>query len=171
MYDFSDDFSDFSWIFDIHRLIFVCVPLLYYSHFVFTSILISWQSPYNAQDMPAIADMLKATGLQQSGFILVNSDAGWQPAGPKGRNSSGYPIPNMKPTADALHSKGFKMGLYSALSSVQCGIAPGGLYHEDLDAAAYASWGLDYLKYDNCAEYVIITSSPRFELSTRKNLI
>jgi len=42
------------------------------------------------------------------------------------------------------------MGLYSALSSVQCGGAPGGLYHEDLDAAAYQSWGLDYLKYVCC---------------------
>ena len=34
-------------------------------------------------------------------------------------------------------------------------MAPGGLYHEDLDASAYARWGLSYLKYDNCAEYAL----------------
>lgn len=59
-------------------------------------------------------------------------------------------VPAETSTADALHARGFKMGLYSALSSVQCGGAPGGLYHEDLDAAAYQSWGLDYLKYVCC---------------------
>ena len=93
-----------------------------------------------------------------AGFVYVNSDAGWQPAKP-GRNSSGWPVPDpkcpMPATAQSLHARGFKMGLYSALSSVQCGVAPGGLYHEDIDAAAYASWGLDYLKYDNCAEYAL----------------
>lgn len=47
------------------------------------------------------------------------------------------------------------MGLYSALSSVQCGVAPGGLYHEEIDANTYASWGLSFLKYDNCAEYAL----------------
>ena len=75
--------------------------------------------------------------------------ARWQPTKP-GRDPAGVPVPSdacpMPATAVALHAKGFRVGLYSALSSVQCGGAPGGLYHEDLDADAYQAWGLDYLK-------------------------
>ena len=32
---------------------------------------------------------------------------------------------------------------------------PGQLYYEDLDAATYAEWGVDYLKSDNCASYAL----------------
>ena len=98
-----------------------------------------------------IAAALDATGLHAAGYSYVNSDAGWQP-NKGGRNASGSPVPDMTSTATQLAAKGFRMGLYSALSSVQCGMAPGGLYHEDLDAQAYGAWGLAYLKYDNCAE-------------------
>ena len=38
---------------------------------------------------------------------------------------------------------------------------PGQLYHEDIDAATYAEWGIDYLKSDNCASYAL-DSSVRF---------
>ena len=51
-------------------------------------------------------------------------------------------VTDMTHVAAQLEARGFEMGLYSALSSVQCGMAPGGLYHEDLDAAAYSAWGL-----------------------------
>ena len=120
----------------------------------------TYQSPWPFQGgfAPAIADALTALGMKDKGYVYVNSDAGWQPKSP-GRDSSGAPVPDqgcpMPETATALAAKGFRMGLYSALSSVQCGGAPGGLYHEDLDAAAYKEWGLKYLKYDNCAEYAL----------------
>ena len=121
----------------------------------------TYQSPWSFQggDALTIADALEALGLKDLGFVYVNSDAGWQVPKKAGRNASGYPVPEagcpMPATAQQLRKRGFRMGLYSALSSVQCGIAPGGLYHEDLDASAYASWGLEYLKYDNCAEYAL----------------
>ena len=31
-----------------------------------------------------------------------------------------------------------------------CGGRPGSLGYEDIDATTYASWGVHYLKYDNC---------------------
>ena len=31
-----------------------------------------------------------------------------------------------------------------------CAGRPGSLGYEKLDAMTYASWGVDYLKYDNC---------------------
>jgi alpha-galactosidase len=120
----------------------------------------TYQSPWPFQGGFAmtIADALTKHGLKDLGFVYVNSDAGWQPKTP-GRNASGAPVPDaecpMPSTCQQLEAKGFKMGLYSALSSVQCGGAPGGLYHEDVDAATYANWGLSYLKYDNCAEYAL----------------
>lgn len=57
--------------------------------------------------------------------------------------------------------QGFKLGLYGAASGVTCGQMPGQLYHEDIDAATYAEWGIDYLKSDNCASYAL-DSSVRF---------
>ena len=102
----------------------------------------TYQSPWPFQggDALVIADALNKTGLQAAGFVYVNSDAGWQPT-KGGRNASGSPLPDETNVAAALHARGFKIGLYSALSSVQCGMAPGGLYHEDLDAASYEAWG------------------------------
>ena len=32
-----------------------------------------------------------------------------------------------------------------------CDNLPGSLHYETIDAKTYASWGVDYLKYDNCA--------------------
>jgi alpha-galactosidase len=56
----------------------------------------------------------------------------------------------MKSLADYLHSKGLKFGLYSSAGTNTCEGRAGSLGYEDIDAADYASWGVDYLKYDNC---------------------
>ena len=60
-------------------------------------------------------------------------------------------FPNgMKAVADYVHSKGLKFGIYSDAGKKTCGGKPGGLGHEYQDAISYASWGVDYLKYDWC---------------------
>ena len=139
----------------------------------------TYQSPYAAgldnEWYAPIAEQLTQTGLQALGFRYVNSDAGWQP-NKHGRNASGSPVAqpgaDMATVAAALRAKGFSLGLYSSLSSVQCGMAPGGLYHEDLDAASYAEWNLSYLKYDNCAEYALepnARSAPMRDALNRTN--
>ncbi|KAL5982972.1 hypothetical protein ACLOJK_017052 [Asimina triloba] len=57
----------------------------------------------------------------------------------------------IKALADYVHSKGLKFGIYSDAGSQTCSkTMPGSLYHEEQDAKTFASWGVDYLKYDNC---------------------
>jgi alpha-galactosidase len=56
----------------------------------------------------------------------------------------------MKVLGDHLHEKGLKFGLYSSAGTNTCEGRAGGLDNEQIDANDYASWGVDYLKYDNC---------------------
>lgn len=56
----------------------------------------------------------------------------------------------MKNLGDSLHSLGLKFGLYSSAGTNTCEGRAGGMGYEDIDAQDYASWGVDYLKYDNC---------------------
>lgn len=56
----------------------------------------------------------------------------------------------MKSVGDYLHSKNLLFGIYSSAGTMTCQRKAGSLGFEDIDAADYASWGVDYLKYDNC---------------------
>jgi alpha-galactosidase len=56
----------------------------------------------------------------------------------------------MKVLGDYIHSKGLKFGVYSDVGAKTCGGRPGSRGHEYQDAMTYASWGVDYLKYDWC---------------------
>ncbi len=104
-----------------------------------------------------VADAFVASGLKDAGYTYVNIDDCW--AEPQ-RNSAGNLVPNrtrfpngIKAVADYVHSKGLKFGLYTSAGTKTCnrdGGFPGGLDHEQQDANLFASWGVDYLKYDNC---------------------
>ncbi|KAK7277069.1 hypothetical protein RIF29_18218 [Crotalaria pallida] len=57
----------------------------------------------------------------------------------------------IKALADYVHGKGLKLGIYSDAGYFTCSkTMPGSLGHEEQDAKTFASWGFDYLKYDNC---------------------
>ncbi|KAH7851508.1 hypothetical protein Vadar_012654 [Vaccinium darrowii] len=57
----------------------------------------------------------------------------------------------IKSLADYVHAKGLKLGIYSDAGTQTCSLTmPGSLGHEEQDAKTFASWGIDYLKYDNC---------------------
>lgn len=45
---------------------------------------------------------------------------------------------------------GLKYGIYSDAGRLTCAAYPGSRGFEAVDAADFASWGVDYLKYDNC---------------------
>lgn len=47
-----------------------------------------------------------------------------------------------------LHGMGFKTGIYSSAGYLTCGGYPASLGYEAIDAETFASWGIDYLKYD-----------------------
>ncbi|XP_060675736.1 alpha-galactosidase 3 [Ziziphus jujuba] len=100
------------------------------------------------------ADALVSTGLAELGYVYVNIDDCWSSLK---RNSEGQLVPDpktfpsgIKALADYIHAKGLKLGIYSDAGVSTCQVRPGSLYHENDDAKLFASWDLDYLKYDNC---------------------
>jgi alpha-galactosidase len=103
-------------------------------------------------DIRAAADQLVATGMKDAGYIYVNIDDTWE--GQRDENGvlhANSKFPDMKALADYVHSKGLKIGIYSSPGPKTCGGYEGSLGHEEQDAQLYASWGIDYLKYDVCS--------------------
>lgn len=99
----------------------------------------------------AQADAMVASGMRDAGYVYVNIDGGWEDF----RDSSGvlHPtkdFPDMKALGDYIHSKGLKFGLYTGPGPATCGGAPASYGHEAEDARMFASWGVDFLKYDLC---------------------
>ncbi|KAI9170438.1 hypothetical protein LWI28_027961 [Acer negundo] len=78
--------------------------------------------------------------------------------GESNRDSQGNLVANkttfpsgIKALADYVHSKGLKLGIYADSGYRTCtGTMPGSIGYEEKDAMTFASWGIDYLKYDNC---------------------
>ncbi len=104
------------------------------------------------KDIRAAADQLVSTGMKDAGYNYVNIDDTWE----GDRDSSGVlhtnsKFPDMKALADYVHSKGLKLGIYSGPGTKTCAGFAASLDHETQDAQLYASWGIDYLKYDLCS--------------------
>ncbi|KAF5206652.1 Alpha-galactosidase [Thalictrum thalictroides] len=101
------------------------------------------------------ADALVSTGLANLGYHYVNIDDCWaeltrDDKGNLVAKKSTFPS-GIKALADYVHSKGLKLGIYSDAGYFTCSkTMPGSLGHEEQDAKTFASWGIDYLKYDNC---------------------
>ncbi|GMJ03416.1 alpha-galactosidase 1 [Hibiscus trionum] len=101
------------------------------------------------------ADALVSTGLSKLGYEYVNIDDCWAEIS---RDDKGNLVPKnstfpsgIKALADYVHGKGLKLGIYSDAGFFTCSKKmPGSLGHEEQDAKTFASWGIDYLKYDNC---------------------
>ncbi|EIN11230.1 glycoside hydrolase [Punctularia strigosozonata HHB-11173 SS5] len=100
------------------------------------------------------AKLLVSTGLKDAGYNYVNVDDCWH--APE-RASDGSPAwdPNtfprgIKALADDVHDLGLKFGIYSSAGTMTCQRRFGSLGYEEIDAKAYAEWGVDLLKYDNC---------------------
>jgi alpha-galactosidase len=100
------------------------------------------------------ADAMVANGMKAAGYRYVNIDDCWQT---KDRDAQGDLVPDpakfpdgMKALADYIHSKGLRLGIYEDAGTTTCGGYPGSLGHEQQDADLFASWGVDYLKYDQC---------------------
>jgi alpha-galactosidase len=103
-----------------------------------------------------IADAMVSSGMRDAGYVYVNIDDTWEGV----RDSSGnlqpnHKFPDMKSLADYVHSKGLKLGIYSSPGPRTCAEYPGTYGHEVQDAKMFASWGVDYLKYDWCSAMTI----------------
>ncbi len=114
------------------------------------------RAEFNESMVRGIADIFVSSGLKAAGYQYVNLDDCWAETT---RDGSGRLVPSkvrfphgIKALADYVHGKGLKLGIYTSAGTHTCNKLgfPGGLNHEQTDANTFASWGVDYLKYDNC---------------------
>ncbi len=100
------------------------------------------------------ADAMATNGMKDAGYVYVVVDDCWEA---KERDKRGDIVADpkkfpggMKALGDYLHEKGFKFGIHNCAGTKTCAGYPGGRGHEFQDALTYASWGVDFLKYDWC---------------------
>jgi alpha-galactosidase len=107
-----------------------------------------------------VADGMVRNGLKDAGYVYVNIDDTWEgPRDANGNITTNERFPDMKALGDYIHSKGLKFGIYSSPGPTTCAGYPGSYQHEAQDAKTYASWGVDYLKYDWCSAGAVYKSS------------
>ena len=106
------------------------------------------------------ADKMVEQGLLDCGYEYLVIDDCWSL---RKRDEEGRLIADpekfphgMKAVADYVHSKGLKFGMYSCAGNLTCAGYPGSFEHEFIDADTFASWGVDFLKYDYCYHSNII---------------
>jgi alpha-galactosidase len=112
-------------------------------------------------DVKAAADAIVADGLRAVGYEYVNVDDCWQAptrdGGGRLRSDPERFPDGIAALAAYVHGKGLKFGIYAAPGSRTCAERYqgypgriGSLGHVEQDARTFASWGVDYLKYDWC---------------------
>lgn len=100
-----------------------------------------------------MADAMAANGMKDAGYQYLVIDDYW--VGGRDNQNKLFPDPKRFPKgikylADYVHQKGLKLGIYSDAAPLTCGGVTGSLGFEKEDAATFAAWGIDYLKYDYC---------------------
>lgn len=117
-----------------------------------------WGLTVDAGKVIASAKVFKDKGLMNHGWNFINIDDGWEyyadqepKRDPWGYINTNSKFTNMKALGDSIHAMGLKFGIYSSPGSLTCGNYAGSYQWEQQDAFSYASWGVDYLKYDWCS--------------------
>ncbi|MGA7860154.1 MAG: glycoside hydrolase family 27 protein [Terracidiphilus sp.] len=126
------------------------------------------------KDIRDSADQIVASGMKDAGYVYVNIDDTWE--GERDANGvlhTNSKFPDMKALADYVHSRGLKIGIYSSPGPKTCAGYAGSLGHEVQDAQLYASWGIDYLKYDLCSfrEDVMAKQAPNDKAAQMRLMI
>ncbi|XP_072040646.1 alpha-N-acetylgalactosaminidase-like isoform X5 [Amphiura filiformis] len=103
-----------------------------------------------------MADRLVEDGYKDAGYEYVNIDDCWM-AKQRDANNKLYADPERFPSgikglADYIHSKGLKLGIYTAYGNFTCQGYPASGMHLELDAQTFAEWGVDMLKMDGCKQ-------------------
>jgi alpha-galactosidase len=100
------------------------------------------------------ADALVSSGMAAAGYRYVNVDDCWM-APHRDRDGRLAADPHRFPggmmaLGNYLHARGLKFGIYSSSGTATGHNLPGSIDHEAVDAATFAEWGADLLKYGNC---------------------
>ncbi len=112
-----------------------------------------------------IADAMQKSGLADAGYTYVNIDDCWQAST---RDENGrlqcdkltFPS-GIKALAEYVNERGVKLGIYSSNGTHTCEDYPASLRNERIDAETFASWGIEYFKYDFCHNVPIPSLAPR----------
>ncbi|KAJ8125133.1 hypothetical protein O1611_g8507 [Lasiodiplodia mahajangana] len=119
----------------------------------------SWNAYHCDINETLILEAAKAMvefGFKDAGYEYVNLDDCWSvKSGRDNETQQLIPDPSRFPNgisglADQIHELGFKIGIYSSAGTETCAGYPASIGYESIDAATWAAWGIDYLKYDNC---------------------
>lgn len=107
----------------------------------------------NEQLLREMADAMVSGGYRDAGYEYLFIDDCWQ-GGRDNRNnliSDPEKFPSgIKALADYVHARGLKLGIYSDAAQLTCAGRTASYGFEEQDARTFASWGIDYLKYDYC---------------------
>ncbi len=104
------------------------------------------------QDVKDAADALVSSGMRDAGYVYVNIDDTWEgKRDAQGVLHTNDKFPDMKALGDYIHARGLKFGIYSSPGPQTCARYAASYGYEQKDADLYASWGVDYLKYDLCS--------------------
>ncbi|KKY14019.1 putative alpha-galactosidase alpha-n-acetylgalactosaminidase [Phaeomoniella chlamydospora] len=135
----------------------------------------AFKTNFNQSTIKTTVDLLESTGLRDVGYNYVILDEGWQDLE---RDSEGRQQPNTTKFPDGIaalaqyvHQSDMKIGIYSDAGIYDCAFYPGSWGYEELDAAIYATWGIDYLKYDNCGGFEANTQSPQVRFSAMRDAL
>ncbi len=121
----------------------------------------SWYIHYHRvteQHMRDAARQMIASGMADFGYTYVNIDDCWM----KKKNDTPYrddqgailpnaKFPDIQGMVHDIHTQGLKAGLYTSPGPWTCAGYVGSFQHETIDAAKFAQWGFDFLKYDWCS--------------------
>ncbi len=132
-----------------------------------------WYAHYNRITDALVrqaAESMVRSGLADVGYQYVSIDDCWMNApsypdplrvGPlrdaEGRILPNRHFPDMRALTDFIHSFGLKAGIYTSPGPRTCAGFCGSYQHEAQDAATFAEWGFDLLKYDWCSYRKVAT--------------
>ena len=114
----------------------------------------TFQTKISEEMLKEMVDSFVSSGMRDAGYRYFVLDDGWM-AMERDQNGSLIADPvkfphGMKAFSDYVHGKGLKFGIYNCAGTKTCAGYPGTRGHEYEDARLYASWGVDFLKYDWC---------------------
>jgi alpha-galactosidase len=100
------------------------------------------------------AELLVSSGLAAAGYRCVNLDDGWMAAertahGELKGDAAKFPR-GIRWLADQIHALDLRFGIYTAIGTRTCQSLPASWGHYDQDAETFASWGVDFVKVDDC---------------------
>jgi len=127
-----------------------------------------WGDTIDQDKILRAANTVASTGLSQHGFMFINMDDGWQGKGTGNDHAlqGNEKFPDMAVVVKGIHDLGLKAGIYSTPWETSYAKYPGGsaqnadgVWHKlggefgnvsfaEAEARQWATWGIDYLKYD-----------------------